>query len=177
MEPPVAPAHRTRHPYTPSGGRASVLGAWVMLAALAAGSPAAAREPALRVQATRVLLPLVTADALDAGQISSDAARGAYAVELEVEDGDGSSGWAVYIRADGSSFQPETTGKPASHLRWKLDHEDERSFRPLDEHETILLANPGGGDARILLDLSVALGWDTDPGTYGLGILLRVARL
>jgi len=177
MEPLLASGRRFHGFRAPRDRRAAALGAWVLLAGLAAGTPATAREPALRAQATRVLLPLVTAEALDAGQISSDAARGAYAVELDVEDGDGSDGWAVYIRADGGSFQPETTGKPAGHLRWKLDHEDERSWRPLDENETILLANPDGGDARILLDLSVALGWDTDPGTYGLGILVRVARL
>ncbi len=147
----------------------------IMLASATGIAPA--QEPTLRVQATRVLLPLVTPEALDAGRVASDPARGVCALELDIADGAPARGWVIYVRTDGAAFQPETAGKPAAHLRWKFDHEDERSWRPLDEHETTVLENPGGGDAKILVDLSVDLGWETDPGTYGLGILFRVAGL
>lgn len=164
----ICPARRTRAGFTP-------ILAVVMLASVAGIAPA--QEPTLRVQATRVLLPLVTPEALDAGRVASDPSRGVCALELEIADDAPARGWVIYIRADGATFQPETAGKPAEHLRWKFDHEDERSWRPLDEHETTVLENPGGGDAKILVDLSVDLGWETDPGTYGLGILFRVAGL
>lgn len=151
------------------------IGTWLLLAGAATG--AAGQEPSLRVQATRVMLPVATAEVLDAGRLASDPARGAYELELEVIGGDPARGWAVYLSAGDSNFQPAASGLACGRLRWKLDEESERAWRALDENETILLENPGGGDARITLDLSVDLGWEIEPGTYSLGLLFRVANL
>jgi hypothetical protein len=162
----------------PGMGRTARWRALLLLLALPAlGTTALASAPVLRVQTRRVMLPLTTIEALDAGRLAEDPTRGAYAVELDVEGGDPGRGWVVTVRADEARFRPETADKPCQHLRWKLDEESEGAWRPLDEHDAIVLESPGGGEARIRLDLAVDLGWETEPGTYSLGVLFRISEL
>jgi hypothetical protein len=141
----------------------------------AAWGQARAEEPRMTSSVGRVLLPLPTVETLDAGQVESDPARGIWAIQIDVEGGTPLRGWVLYLRAEQSTFTPGGAGKRCTDLRWKLDQEGAESYRRLDDHEAIVLENPVGGNARITLDVSVDLGWQTDPGTYGLGLVLRLA--
>jgi hypothetical protein len=132
--------------------------------------------PDLTADMRQILLPLVTGDMLAAGGgDGSGLAR--YTVHLDVATHAAKGGWTLYVRPEQPVFRPEGAGKPCSDLRWKLDREDPHSYRPLDDHETIVLANPAGGDARVTIDIAVGLGWRTGPGTYDLGLVFRVAAL
>jgi hypothetical protein len=123
------------------------------------------------------MLPLVTAEALDSGRIAADPMRGAYSFELDVQPADPTRGWVVFLRAEDPSFRPEAGDMPCTRLRWKLDEENEHAWRVLDENESILLENPGGGRTSLRLDVSVDLGWNIEPGTYSLGLVFRAASL
>ena len=133
--------------------------------------------PDLSSDVQEVLLPLVTEEELNGGELRTDPSTGFYAVHLNVTGGEAHRGWVLWVRADQSVFRPEAVGKPCTDLRWKLDQEDQQSYRRLDDHEAIVLENPAGGDARVTLDVSVDLGWRTSPGTYSLGLLFRVVYL
>jgi hypothetical protein len=84
-------------------------------------------------------------------------------------------GWAVFLRADRSTFTAEGTGKTCSDLEWKLDEAPAADYRGVDENETLVLADPAGGNARIALDLRVRVDRLTESGAYDLGLLFRVA--
>jgi hypothetical protein len=152
--------------------RALVRSAFVVLGfAGIAGAARGAEAPELSADAERILLPLASEDVLDGGRAAPQQFR------ILVSSSDPGRGWVLYLRADQSVFRPEGAGKHCSDLRWKLDGEDPRAYRRLDENETIVLENPAGGDERVTLDVAVDLGWSTTPGTYGLGLVFRVAYL
>jgi hypothetical protein len=138
-------------------------------------TPAGAEPPTLSVRVRRVLLPLVTEEALDQGGLATDAARGTSAFEVEVTAPEGGAGWVLYVRADGPTFTADGAGKPCTDLMWKLDQANAADYRALDDHEMVVLENPAGGSARIALDVRVGLDWRTNPGAYGLGLIFRVA--
>lgn len=161
-----------------SAWRLALLPALAAAVTIAAGiavtGTATAEEPHLSVRTTQVLLPIISIEALDAGDIESDPARGRYAIEVDV-DAEDSQGWVLYLRAEQATFMPEGGGKPCTDALWKFDEENRDHYRRLDSYDMVVLDNPAGGDARITLDLSVELGWQTDPGTYGLGLVFRIA--
>ncbi len=165
-----------------SGGAGS---ATVMIAILASAavmaitctSMAIGGQPVITAAMSRALAPLVTEHDLDAGYVEIDNARGVYAVEIDVDPGDNPGGWILYVRSDRIRFSPDGAGKPSGDLMWKLDEEDSRSYRRLSDHEAVVLENPEGGRARIMLDILIALDWRTDPGTYGIELLFRTAFL
>lgn len=132
-------------------------------------------DPSIRIETRRLLLPLVTEQELDAGRIELDPARGQFAliVDITVPKTD-PRGWALYLRADRPSFAAEDRGKISSDLEWKLDESPSAEYRPIDGNETLVLANPEGGNARIPLDVRVRMDWLTEPGVYDLGLLFRV---
>jgi hypothetical protein len=146
-----------------------------LLALLLAADIARAESPVLSVQARRGLLPLVVEESLDAGHLDADDARGVSTVVIEVTAPEDSAGWVLYIRAEQPVFSGEGAGKPCTDLEWKLDQATAADYRPLDDHETVVVANPAGGSARIALDVRMGVDWRSHPGTYGLGLVLRVA--
>jgi hypothetical protein len=148
----------------------------ISFAFLAAG-PARGDEPRLVVWTTQVLLPLGSEEAMNAGRVEADPSRGSYAVQIDVDADGTNGGWVLYLRAEQATFTPESGGKPCTDVLWKLDEENHGAYRRLNDDEVVVLENPSGGSARILLDLSVDLDWDTDPGTYGLGLVFRIAGL
>lgn len=165
-----------------SGGAGSAPGMAIALAtatvmALAWTSIAIGGQPVITAAMSRALAPLVTEHDLDAGYVDIDNARGVYAVEIDIDPGDNPGGWVLYMRTDRIRFSPDGAGKPAGDLMWKLDEEDSRSYRRLSDHEAVVLENPEGGRARIMLDILIALDWRTDPGTYGIELLFRTAFL
>lgn len=133
-------------------------------------------DPSIRVESRRVLLPLVTEQDLDAGGIELDSVRGQFAllIDISVPKTD-ARGWALFLRADRPTFMAEGTGKGCSDLEWKLDEAPSADYRGVDENETVVLADPEGGQARISLDVRVRMDWLTEPGAYDLGLLFRVA--
>jgi hypothetical protein len=136
-----------------------------------------AQEPVLTARVTRVLFPLVTEEMCDAGRVQTEGFGGSYAVHLEVSTAGTKRGWALAVQAEQPAFRPEAAGKPCSDLLWKLDHESAGAYRPLDDHETIVLENAGGGDLQVTIDFAVRVGWKLDPGTYELGLVFRVVPL
>jgi hypothetical protein len=152
-----------------------VVSAIGLLLMSAAAMPVRAEEPTLSVQARRVLLPLATEEALDGAYLDPDAPRGVSSILLEVSAPKDGAGWILYVRAERPTFSADGEGKPCTDLEWKLDQVNAADYRPLDDHETVVLENPAGGGARIALDVRVGLDWRTDPGTYGLGLVFRVA--
>lgn len=160
------------HSFPGSGRKQAVL---VFAMVLSAFTPRQAiASPSLVVHAQRVLLPLVTEQDLDAGVVESDASRGTFALVLDVSvpAGDG-DGWALYVRSDRPTFGAEGLDKPCSDLEWKLDDSPGSEYRSLDEHESMILARPEGGSARITLDVRVRVDWSTESGPYQLPVVFR----
>lgn len=151
---------------------------WIALLALHAGLSAAPcfADPSIRIEARRLLLPLVTEQELDAGRIELDPGRGQFAllIDISIPETD-PRGWALYVRSDRPTFTAEGAGKACSDLEWKLDEAPGAEYRGVDEHEAVVLADPEGGNARVALDVRVQLDWLTEPGAYDLGLLFRVA--
>lgn len=158
-----------------SGGR-RILALWLFVLMLPV-DVAWAEVAVLSVQARRVLLPLVVEESLDASHLDADAARGVSALVVEVTAPKDSAGWVLYVRAEQPVFAGEGGEKPCTDLKWKLDGANAADYRALDDHEAIVVANPAGGSARIALDVRVGVDWRTHPGTYGLGLVFRVAAL
>jgi hypothetical protein len=151
---------------------------WLALSLFLATQPAGfarAEDAALSVQAQRVLLPLAIEESLDAEHLDADVARGVSALVVEVAAPKDGSGWVLYVRAEQPVFSGDGAGKPCTDLEWKLDQANAADYRALDDHETVVVANPAGGSARVALDVRVGLDWRTNPGTYGLGLVFRVA--
>jgi hypothetical protein len=136
---------------------------------------ARAETPTLSVQAGRVLLPLVSEESLDVGRVDADDAHGVSAVVVEVTAPRDSAGWVLYVRAEQPVFAGEGAGKPCTDLEWKPDQASAADYRPLNDYETVVAARPGGGSARIALDVRLDVDWRSGPGTYGLGLVFRVA--
>lgn len=134
-------------------------------------------EPRLIVRSPRILLPLATEESMDAGRVETDPSRGLSALQIDVISEETGRGWILYLRAEQSTFAPEGAGKVCSDLKWKLDQESEGAYRRLEQHDVVVLENPAGGDARITIDVAVELGWQTEPGTYGLGLVFRIEDL
>ncbi|MEZ4648581.1 MAG: hypothetical protein R3E97_07290 [Candidatus Eisenbacteria bacterium] len=132
-------------------------------------------EPTISVRTHRVLLPLIDDADLETGWVETDPARGQYAIEVEVSSKAKSGGWVLYIHSDGSSFRAGSADKPSSDLMWKVDEAPASAYERLEEQESIVLAMPQGGDARVLLDVRVRLDWTTESGPLGAGIVFRVA--
>ncbi len=153
--------------------------AWTTAAVmvLACSSVAIGRQPEMVAAMSRALAPLITEHDLDAGCVEIDNARGVYAVEIDIDPGDNPGAWILYIRSERIRFSPDGAGKPVGDLMWKRDEEDSRSYRRLSDHEAVVLENPEGGRARIMLDILIALDWRTDPGTYDIELLFRTAFL
>jgi hypothetical protein len=141
------------------------------------GRGAVAQEPSLTIRSSRIMLPLVSAEMCDAGEVAADRSRGSYAMQLDVHANGSSRGWILTIRAEQSSLQPEAAGRTFPDLRWKLDQENEGQYKRLDDHEMVVLENPAGGDARVAIDLAASVGWDLDPGSYSLGIIFQIVSL
>ncbi len=157
--------------------RLPVLSALVLglLFPLAPAGMVRAESASLSVQARRVLLPLVIEESLDAGHLDADEAHGVSAIVVEVTAPQDSTGWVLYVRAEQPAFSGEGAGKPCTDLQWKPDQANAADYRVLDDHETVVAANPRGGNARIALDVRLGMGWTSRPGTYGLGLIFRVA--
>ena len=132
--------------------------------------------PSISVRAERVLLPLVGEDDLDTGWMENDPARGTFAIEVEVKASpDDDSGWALYIRSEGSGFTAGGIDKPCSDLLWKLDEAPASAFARLEQEEALVVAVPEGGSSRVALDVRVRVDWSTGSGPLGLGVLFFVA--
>jgi hypothetical protein len=160
----------------PAGGTPLLVGTalGVLLGALLAGPSLA--DPSVRAEVRRALLPLAAEHDLDAGAIELDAARGHFALSIDVSvPEDEPPGWALFLRADRPTFVDEGTGKACSDLEWKLDEAPSADYRGVDENETVVLADSEGRNARIALDVRVRVGWLTESGAYDLGLLFRVA--
>lgn len=128
----------------------------------------------LTVDSHLVLLPAPGGSELDDGYVATGEARGAYAVRVEVRAQDPAAPWSLHLRAEGSSFRSEGSGKPCHDLRWKFDHEAASAYRPLEDRDAIVLERPDGGSAEVVIDLRVDLGWATPPGMYGLGLVFSL---
>ncbi|MCA9729410.1 MAG: hypothetical protein R3E12_00970 [Candidatus Eisenbacteria bacterium] len=155
--------------------RGMFIAAWTLLFATA-GSRTVEAAPSLRVETQRVLMPLVTERDLDASYSELDPARGHFAILIDITvPKTDPRGWALFLRADRPVFMAEGTGKLCSDLEWKLDEAPAADYRGLDENETLVLADPAGGNARVLLDVRVRIDWLTEAGAYDLGLLFHVA--
>lgn len=163
--------------YKPVSVRMARVSSAAAILVFALAHPGLCGQPAISVVMNRILTPLVSEHDLDAGFMELDQARGVCAVEIEVDPGTNPGGWVLYIRSDRVRFSPDGAGKPCSDLMWKLDEEDGKSYRRLSDHEAVVLENPEGGRALIMLDILIALDWRTDPGTYGIELQLRTAFL
>jgi hypothetical protein len=155
--------------------RACIYG--LFLLALCGGRGVQAGQPTVTVRSSRILLPAVTSEICDAGRVEADRSRGNCAVQLEVHTQGAAGGWILTIRAEQSALQPGADGRSFPEVKWKLDQEDEGQYRPLDDHEMVVLENPAGGDALVGLDLSTQVGWELEPGNYSLGIVFQVVSL
>jgi hypothetical protein len=128
------------------------------------------------VRAQRVLLPLISEGDLDSGWVESDPARGAFALEVEVNaSSKDRSPWALWIRADGPGFGPEGSDKPCSDLMWKLDEAPASSYARLEEGGALVLRAPEGGSLRVAIDVRVRVDWSTGSGPLALGVYFDVA--
>lgn len=153
---------------------ATIIGGLVLVSLSGATTPVLA-EPSISVRTQRVLLPLVDEEDLDLGWIETDGARGRFACEILVESPLEEGPWALYVRADGSSFTRGAVEKPCSDLAWKLDEAPASAYIPLETEDALVLVASKGGNARVTLDVRVRLDWSTESGPLGLGVLFRVA--
>ncbi len=146
---------------------------------LAAGHPAA-REAAMTgeivVETSRVLLPCVDAQALDAGGVATSPATGSYAVKVTVTPSDDEGEWVLWMEASEPWFRSADGEKPCRDLLWKHDDESASAYRPVSE-DGVPVFNCAGGEAEIHLDLMVAVDWRTAPGAYRLGLGFRLQSL
>lgn len=151
---------------------ARIAAAAMFFGGLLAGSSVA--PASVQVEPARFLVPGITVETLDQGGIETDSGRGRYPIQIDINPEDPTRGWVLFVKAGQPAFSPESAGKPCTDLRWKLDQEDEKAYRPLREDGTIVLENAAGGRARIALDLRIDLDWRTDPGTYDLGMVFTI---
>jgi len=133
-----------------------------------------ADEPVVRAEIQRIHAPLITVASMVDGYVELGQSRGNYAITLDIDTGESTRGWILYIRSDQEVFTPEGTGKPCKDLMWKLDRESREAYRSLESHEVVVVENPMGGNARITLDAMVNIDWQTAPGAYSLGLIFRV---
>ena len=175
---PMRAAAEWRPPYAGSTPLLVGTALGVLLGVLLAAQSRA--DPSVRVEMRRVLLPLVTEHHLDAGAMELDAARGHFALLIDISMPENEPrGWTLFLRADRPTSLDKGagkgTGKACSDLEWKLDEVPSADYRGVDENEALVLADPEGGNARIALDVRVRVDWLTESGAYDLGLLFRVA--
>jgi hypothetical protein len=151
----------------------------VLLAACASVSASDDTEPALalRVDVSRVQLPIVSARSLDDGQVELDPAHGVYAVRIDVDADSVQGGWALSVRAGGAMFPGVDETKLCRELQWKFDHEDRTAYRPLEANDMIVLESPAGGSHQLLLDVRLDVDWGDPPGFYNLPLIFTLAKL
>lgn len=125
----------------------------------------------LNLSAPGSALPVVVAQMLDDGLVESGTGRGLYAISVEVDPPAGCQNWELYVRSQQAVFRSDQEAKPCSDLLWKLDSDGPASYQPLYFEDVLVTEGVGDRPARVLIDISVAVDWETAPGHYYLDLV------
>jgi len=160
--------------------RGAMVAVWLAMAAAARGAPVDSVEvpsavadpdgtttpevvdstvPVLTASSARLLAATVEATDLRAGRVEAAGHGRSRTLRLDVRPPQGFGPWRLTLRR-----QPRA-GAPA--LRWKRAEEAAHEFRDVGQEPVAVAERPGGGDARVGLDMVWEIGWDTPPGRYG----------
>ncbi len=136
--------------------------------------PGFADVASISVSTRQVVFPMVTVGILEAGDIEIDPARQIHALAVRVEPLGAEGGWTLFLHAEQAVTAAGSAGYPSDNLSWKFDHEKASAYRPLADQEWVVLDNPTGERAEILIDLQADLNWFTTPGRYRSALYLTV---